>query len=254
MTLSTGYEGTDNSYDERSDSENRKRLYAEKLTDDEVDLLYDIMEVTAKILEGHNIRYTIEGGSLLGAVRNGGLIPHDNDGDFDVLESDLESIISLGDEFAKYDLVVIKVPGWGLQIAHKDGPELAPGLWTDGISSWTSRWPFLDLISIQKNGERYELAQDVARQDYPHYHLLASDWELPFEKIQFGHLQLYAIGGEENRIKYLDRHYPNWNAVLEMNMDHRANTYFDEPIKCVLKKDDIHYRKRSVSCSKLSLV
>jgi hypothetical protein len=133
---------------ESMDHYNRVRLQKEKLNDDEIDLLYDIVYITDKILNENNIRYTIEGGTLLGAVRNDGLILHDNDADFDVLESDIDRILNLEKEFAKYNLVIIITPGWGLQISYKDSPDLAPNMWTDGTKSWTSKWPFLDLISI----------------------------------------------------------------------------------------------------------
>ena len=228
------------------DDFNRKRLEQEKLSDDEVDILYDIMEVTDKILNEHDISYILEGGSLLGACRCGGLMPHDNDGDFDVLESDIPKIESLANEFAKYDMVIIKTPGWGLQISHKDSPDLEPNMWTDGISYWTSKWPFLDLITIKKSddGSKYILAGDVAQHDYPNYYLTLEDWEGPRAKIQFGHLMLWSMFDENNRIAYLDRHYPGWQTHIEMIMDHRANIYFDTPIHCDVTHSDQCYRHK----------
>ena len=127
----------------------RTRLNKERLTDYEVDQLYNIVQITAQILEETQIKYTIQGGTLLGAVRNGGLIPHDNDADFDVLETDLPKIRELKSLFERHELVLVEVPGWGMQVSYNDSLELAPGLWTDGEKSWTSKWPFLDLISIQ---------------------------------------------------------------------------------------------------------
>lgn len=235
--------------------EARNRLTKEKLTDVEVDKLYDIVQVTAGILEQHGIRYTAEGGTLLGAIRNGGLIKHDNDADFDVLQSDLEKIKALAPQFARYGLEVIVTPGWGLQIAHVDSEGLDPGLWTDGEESWTSKWPFLDLIAIQWEpdgaGGKYTLAQDVARDDYPSYYLSQSDWEGAFEKVPFGHLQLNAIGGEGARKAYLDRNYKDWDTKIEMVMDHRANEYFAKPIQCDIKPEDAGHRQRSAAPSTL---
>jgi hypothetical protein len=227
--------------------EMRRRLEKEKLTDIEVDKLYDIVEVTAGLFDENAIRYTIEGGTLLGAVRNGGLIKHDNDADFDVLQDDLDKIKDLSNNFAEYGLDIIDVPGWGLQITHTDSPSLGPGLWTDGIRQWTSNWPFLDLIAIQldETTGKYTLAQDVAYHDYPEYSLTKSDWENPFERVQFGHLKLWAIGGYENRRAYLDRHYKNWDKVIEMNMDHRTNQYFETKIQCSFSPEDLGYRPRS---------
>ncbi|CAF3412569.1 unnamed protein product [Rotaria socialis] len=225
----------------------RRRLEKEKLNDIEVDKLYDIVEVTGGLFDKHGIRYMIEGGTLLGAIRNGGLIKHDNDADFDVLQDDLDKIKALSSNFAEYGLEIIDVPGWGLQVTHIDSPCLAPGLWTDGTTEWTSKWPFLDLIAIRWDaiGQKYILAQDVAYHDYPEYYLTRSDWENPFEKIPFGHLMLWAIGGTKNRRAYLDRHYRNWDRMIEMKMDHRSNQYFQVEIQCPLSSEDLCYRPRS---------
>jgi lipopolysaccharide cholinephosphotransferase len=226
----------------------RTRLYKESLEQHEVDLLYEIMEITSNILEKNGIRYTIEGGTLLGAVRNGGLIPHDNDGDFDVLEIDLDRIRDLKEEFLKHDLIIIEVPGWGLQISHLHSPDLEPGLWNDGNGNfWTSKWPFLDLISIEYNEkeEKYMLAQDVAKNDYPNYYLTKEEWESPFEKIKFGYLNLNVINGKDNRHNYLDRNYPLWNEKIEMVMDHRKNVYFETSIVCDMNKNDFLHRKHT---------
>jgi len=225
----------------------RERLNKERLNDNEIDLLYDIIEITSNIFDEYEIRYTIEGGTLLGAVRHTGFIAHDNDADFDVLESDLNKIRLLKDDFAKHNLIIIEVPGWGLQISHKDSPDLEECIWTNGTTKWNSKWPFLDLISIKYDDEsdRYVLAQDIARNDYPNYYLTYSDWNNPFEKIKFGHLNLWAIGGHENRINYLDRNYKKWDKEIEMVMDHRKNVYFDEPIRLKLEEKDMSYRKHS---------
>ena len=225
----------------------RQRLEKEKLSDDEVDKLYDIIEVTDGVFNENGIRYTIEGGTLLGAVRNGGLIKHDNDADFDVLQSDLCKIKALSSVFNDYGLEVIDVPGWGLQICHEDSPSLISNLWTDGIHHWTSKWPFLDLIAICWNSDRqqYLLAQDVAYHDYPNYYLTRSDWEDPFERLSFGHLNLWAIGNENHRRAYLDRHYKDWDHTIEMVMDHRSNQYFETQIRCTLELQDLGHRPRS---------
>ncbi|CAF1187918.1 unnamed protein product [Adineta ricciae] len=231
----------------------RQRLDKEKLTDDEVDKLYDIVQVTDGLFNRNHIRYTIEGGTLLGAVRHGGLIKHDNDADFDILQDDIPQIKALAPQFAEYGLEIIDVPGWGLQVTHQDSPGLAPDLWTDGVRQWTSKWPFLDLIAISWNEQlqRYVLAQDVAFHDYPEYYLTKSDWENTFERVPFAHLQLWAIGGEKNRRAYLDRHYKNWNRMIEMNMDHRSNHYFEVEIVCPLSEEDLGYRARSKKATTL---
>jgi len=209
-------------------SDMSEKIKANGLTQKEIDKLYDIIEITHKILERHKIKYTIEGGTLLGAVRHGGLIPWDNDGDFNVLEKDISRIQKLANEFSKYGLEIIRTEGWGLQIAHKDSPVLKKN------NPWGSKWPFLDLISIKLEGEKYVYTEDEARGDYPDYHLTKSDWEGEFDNVRFGHLILKSI---RNRTGYLDRLYGNtkdrnWRSLVEINMNHRENYYYNKALTC----------------------
>lgn len=225
-----------------------ERLNQESLTDDEVDILYDIIQITHDILTKNNIKYILEGGSLLGAVRCGGLIPYDNDADFDILDDDLDKIRALSGEFDKYNLEIIETPGWGLQISYKNSPTLKPNMWSnyDNTKSWSSKWPFLDLISIKydTDSNKYILAGHIAKIDYPNYFLYKDDWD-NIGLIKFGHLDLFTIANVCNRKNYLDRHYPEWESVSEMVMDHRKNIYFDKPIRCPLTDLNKIYRKRS---------
>jgi len=227
----------------------RDRLNDQKLSDEDTDLLYDIVDITTKILTKNNIKYSIEGGTLLGVVRCGGLLPHDNDADIDILKSDGEKVLKLRDEFDKYDLELILTPGWGMQVSWKYSPELKPNLWTDGINEWSSKWPFLDLIYIdQKENGDYHCSEDVAQHDYPQYLVTKDQWNSEFETVTFGHLKVQSI---QYREKYLDYNYPEWRSKIIMIMDHRKNIYFETPIVIPIQPIDLIYRSRSKTLSKL---
>lgn len=227
----------------------RTILESQTLSDNDVDLLYDITEITDKILTEERIDYILSGGSLLGSSRCGGLLYHDNDVDFDVLESDLSKIRNLDKLFLKHDLVLIETPGWGLQVSYKTSPNLHSNFWSDGVTSWASKWPFLDLIGIKKETQdmmsEYVLAGDVARQEYPNYFLTVDDWENPKTRVKFGHLQLLSIGNPQSRLAYLNRNYPGWTYKIEIQMDHRSNKYFNPPIIVPLIQSDFKCRERS---------
>lgn len=132
------------------------RISERGLNQEEVDRLYEIVAVTHNIFIKHKINYRIEGGTLLGAIRHGGLIPWDDDADFDVLEEDLPKIAKLAHEFERFGMELIEIPGWGFQVSYTDSPELA-------LTNWNgkkSKKPFLDLIAVKKISVR-EWTQQV---------------------------------------------------------------------------------------------
>lgn len=66
--------------------------------------MYEMFKVIDYIFEKHNIFYVLSGGSLLGAVRHGGIIPWDCDGDIDILDKDYDNVLALDTEFKKFGL------------------------------------------------------------------------------------------------------------------------------------------------------
>lgn len=65
----------------------RVHMYSDKQRLDPAQALalYSMVHKVARLLERQNVTYWAAGGTLLGAVRNRGIIPHDNDADFNVL-------------------------------------------------------------------------------------------------------------------------------------------------------------------------
>lgn len=61
-------------------------------------LLMELTEFTHELLERHGITHWLDYGALLGAVREGTLIPWDGDLDFGVLQRDEAAILALADE------------------------------------------------------------------------------------------------------------------------------------------------------------
>lgn len=55
---------------------------SQRMTPEETLDEYQIIHYTTRLLERHKIWHMAHGGTLIGALRNGGIIPHDNDGDF----------------------------------------------------------------------------------------------------------------------------------------------------------------------------
>eukprot|EP00929_Paragymnodinium_shiwhaense_P026768 TRINITY_DN15837_c0_g1_i1.p1 TRINITY_DN15837_c0_g1~~TRINITY_DN15837_c0_g1_i1.p1 ORF type:complete len:315 (-),score=38.49 TRINITY_DN15837_c0_g1_i1:621-1565(-) len=61
------------------------KITAQKLMPEDALRLYQLAHLVSRLLEHHRIWYMAAGGTLLGAVRNGGIIPHDDDVDFNIL-------------------------------------------------------------------------------------------------------------------------------------------------------------------------
>jgi hypothetical protein len=66
--------------------------------------LYRIMNVTDRILKENNIKYFITCGTLLGSVREKGIIPWDNDIDIGIFQEDFNKVLALKENFAKENL------------------------------------------------------------------------------------------------------------------------------------------------------
>lgn len=62
-------------------------------------VILDLILEFDKICKKHNLRYYLDGGSLLGAIRHNGFIPWDDDFDVVMPRVDYEKFIQLGDEF-----------------------------------------------------------------------------------------------------------------------------------------------------------
>ena len=76
-----------------------------------------LLETTRRVirfLDDHGIRYYAEGGTLLGAVRHGGMIPWDDDVDLNVPREDLLRLLSLRKQLNEVglDILSLQIPGY----------------------------------------------------------------------------------------------------------------------------------------------
>jgi lipopolysaccharide cholinephosphotransferase len=63
-----------------------------------VDQVYDLSAIANDLFRKHHINYFMVSGTLLGAVRHGGMIPWDDDGDWGMMKSDEEKLKGLAPE------------------------------------------------------------------------------------------------------------------------------------------------------------
>lgn len=67
---------------------------------DNSDKLLQLLKNIQTVFAEHDVPWLLEGGSLLGAVRDGSMIPHEFDNDINIWKGDLDRVLALHDEFA----------------------------------------------------------------------------------------------------------------------------------------------------------
>lgn len=196
------------------------------------DSIYDILAGVDKVLTAHKIPYFLNGGTMLGAVRNGGLIPNDDDADIVILETDLDKVKSLEREFKEEGLVFADEIPWfgGLNIKRAGGNSAMLDIFTMkertiNTSTWLS------------------YAADAAFKSWPN-DLVDPQAMKGLRRISFGHLNLLALP-EPAATKHLTVNYgTDWYRVTYKDFDHFKATSLDRR-KVDLKPEDYYFLAHS---------
>ena len=61
-------------------------------------ILLNMLDKFILICKEHNLKYTLLGGSVLGAIRHGGIIPWDDDIDIGMPRADYEKLLSIAEK------------------------------------------------------------------------------------------------------------------------------------------------------------
>lgn len=196
------------------------------------DVIYDELEIADKILTRNKIPYFAVAGTLIGIIRNGGLIPNDDDADIGFDEKYEEQLMALAPVFEKngFELNATKWPCGSIKV-------IKIGTNSNG----------LDIFPMKKrvvNGEeRYAYARDCAFGLFPNEYFPPSATDNLIRR-SFGHLQILSVSDEE-AIPYLDRAYgKDWYIETYKTFDHVAG----KPVKkqkVKLKPEDYYYLKHS---------
>jgi lipopolysaccharide cholinephosphotransferase len=182
------------------------------MTTEEIARLYQLMQIVHDTFEKHKVRYFMTGGTLLGAVRHGGLIPWDDDIDIGVLEADMAQL-----KRAVTDLTEQKV------VCKPMGKFAELNFYFK--SDEDSRFPFIDVFFFVPDGATYTLSKPKCRNEWPeeYYNKLEL---FPLKKLQYGHLYLPAALEHDT---YLTRSYgKKWKTHFKSGFDHKFGEWKEE--------------------------
>ncbi|MFI5778919.1 LicD family protein [Nocardia sp. NPDC051570] len=151
-----------------------------------VDRLYSTLRIVDIMMRRLDIPYFAVAGTLLGAVRHGGLIPWDVDGDIGIRDDDLTRLLDgSGDLLGRAGYGLAQGKWWEpLRVFPLSGPKQWP--W------YRRRFPHVDIFPMRHQApDRWNYAAEPLRQRYPGEFFEGADFGTVHE-YRFGPLTLTA--------------------------------------------------------------
>lgn len=152
------------------------------------------LSVIDKVLNAHNIYYTISYGTLLGAVRHWDMIPWDDDADITILRKDFYNVMSLKEEFKNHGLIIEE--DWKLiKVYFSD-----------------TQFPFIDIfIHDDENGKIVRCSEpfdskcnyiDKVNDWWWKWVNYPAEWILERKRYRFGEIEVWGPKEAEKVLKY----------------------------------------------------
>jgi phosphorylcholine metabolism protein LicD len=177
-------------------------------------ILLDNLEKTIKIFEKHNIQYWCTAGTLLGAIREGNIIEHDDDIDLGLFKDDFLKLQN-NENNIQDDLNDI-----GLHLLINE-PEFNHNkiVTKKNDNNYHINRIFIDIMSFDKEGDRYIL--DAKAYGPTGVGYFGNEWfyEKELLPLTTHKLSNLTINIPNNSIKYLERRYDDWKTPMKLG-DH----------------------------------
>lgn len=182
-----------------------------KFTDPrKVRALYQLMKDVHELFEAQNIIYWIDSGTLLGAVRHGGLIRWDDDLDLCIDQHDEEKLLALKPLLDTLDFKVLPTRfGWTIK---------AKGCCCDIFLMKEKKGKYI----YADPGTQMYFAQ---RDDGPIYY--TQDELFPLRPYTFGAL---SVWGPQDPYPYLNNYYKEWQTTAKFLINHATYSYSSKTV------------------------
>jgi phosphorylcholine metabolism protein LicD len=164
-----------------------------------INRVYYLLDEISMEFDKNGVEYIMVGGTLLGSVRHGGMIPWDDDGDLCVLNKTPEEIIEILKPLKDKNI---------LSRIHKYGNLV--------ISSVNNQIGLVDIFFMKKTNSKYKFM-------YPYNVKYSNEWFYeddlyPIKKYIFGPL---VLKGPNKYNEYLIRTYNKWEQEA-VKWNHKA--------------------------------
>lgn len=171
--------------------------------------LIKLFKQCIKIIEDNNIEYWITCGTLLGSIRDKGLISWDDDADIAIMKENINKILILKDEFKKHNIGIVSWFG-GYKLYDLNGTD---------IEDKNFKYPFIDIFSEIKKDNIYMYQSELANKIWP-LEKYKHDDIFPLKRYDFEDFQVY---GPNNGINILNKIFPGWQHTGIKTYDHTTH-------------------------------
>lgn len=179
-----------------------------EITQSERNKLYFLLKTITDLLDKEGIIYWIDGGTILGSVRHGKLVPWDDDIDICILSDDFDKLEIIKEYIKPMGFEIIK--HWELYKFRYIGQE----------------YPFIDIFLNTKKANKYTLDHPILNFTWPNEYFFEEEL-FPLKKYKFGD-NYYS--GPNYPLEYLSRMYPLWEFFGIQSFDHKANKKINEKV------------------------